>query len=56
MQYRMFGSSEDDLLDTFMQNIPLTDAETFQAAMKDVNSMNQSDLDDIFTQHELDSS
>lgn len=49
----MFGSSEDDLLDAFMQYIPKTDAETLQAAIKDVNSVDQSDLDDIFTQHEL---
>lgn len=49
----MFGSSEDDLLDAFMQYIPKTDAATLQAAMKDVNSVDQSDLDVIFTQNEL---
>lgn len=49
----MFGSSEDDLLDAFMQYIPKTDAETLQATMKDVNSVDQSDLDVVFTQNEL---
>lgn len=53
MQYCMFGSSEDDLLDAFLQYIPKTDAETLQAAMKDVNSVDQSDLDVVFTQNEL---
>lgn len=53
MQSCMFGKFQDDLLDAFMQYIPKNDAETLQAALKDVNSVDQSELYDIFTQHEL---
>lgn len=53
MKICMFGTSQNDFLDAFMQYISKTDAETLQVALKDVNPVNQSDLHDIFTQHEL---
>lgn len=40
-------------LDSLMQYILKTGAETLKATLKNVNPVNQSDLDDIITQHVL---
>lgn len=48
MEYCLYGTFHDDLLDAFMHYIPKADAETLKSALTDVNSVDQTDLDDIF--------
>lgn len=52
MKNCMFGTSQEDFLDAFMQYISKTNAATLKAALKDVNPVNQSYFH-IFTQYEL---
>ncbi|XP_033727554.1 uncharacterized protein LOC117316877 [Pecten maximus] len=53
MQYCIYGKLEEDILDAFMKYIPQSDADILKAALKDVSSVDQAELYDIFTQHEL---
>lgn len=55
MQYCFYGSFQGDILEAFLQYmyVPSSDAEILKKALEDVNSVDQDDLYDIFTQHEL---